>query len=94
MFFDRQRKNLEWKRNSREIKEESRHNAGTRIPTTDIKVLHEVHVHACTICEDTRPDGACNNANKYWYCVYKISYTCHIGCGGRDMERTEPDGIV
>ena len=38
MYFGRQRKNLEWKRNSRETKEESRHDAGLRIPPTDIRV--------------------------------------------------------
>ena len=48
MFFDRQRKNLEWKRNSREVKEESRHDTGTHIPSSDIKVhvhIIKVHVH-------------------------------------------------
>ena len=38
MFFDRQRKNMQWKRNRRQQKEESRHQLATRIPDTDILV--------------------------------------------------------
>ena len=38
MFFDRQRKDLQWKRNRREEREESRHDSGKTFSAKDIKV--------------------------------------------------------
>lgn len=44
MFFARQRKSLQWKRNHREQKEGSRHESGTKIPLQDIMVCTSLSI--------------------------------------------------
>ena len=44
MFFDQQRKSLQWKRNVKEQKEGARHEAGMKIPAEDIMVLTSLYL--------------------------------------------------
>jgi len=44
MFFEHQRKNLRWKHNQKEAKEELRHENGLTIPSNHIQVSY-AHIH-------------------------------------------------